>query len=64
MQKIQIQKEWDAKAFGILLQYGIVRAVLPINPPTYIVFDEQIAKLKDAGIPFTVLKEKGVFSME
>ena len=59
MQKIQIQKEWDAKAFGMLLQHGIVRAVLPVNPPTYIVFDEQIEKLKEAGIPFTVLKEKG-----
>ncbi len=58
MQKIQIKNEWDAKAFGILLQHGIVRAVLPINPPTYIVFDEQIEKLKDAGIPFTVLREK------
>jgi hypothetical protein len=59
LHKIQIQKEWDAEAFGILLQHGSVRAVLPVNPPTYIVFDKQIEKLKEAGIPFTVLKRKG-----
>ena len=47
-----------AKAFGVLLQHGVVRSVLPVNPPTYIVFDEQIEKLKGAGIPFTVVELK------
>lgn len=56
MKKIQVPTEWGAKAFGILLQHGIVCSVLPIEPPTYIVFDEQIEKLKVAGIPFEILK--------
>ncbi|MCZ6678333.1 MAG: hypothetical protein O7E52_13905 [Candidatus Poribacteria bacterium] len=59
MKKIQVPTEWGAKAFGVLLQHGVVRSVLPVNPPTYIVFDEQIEKLKGAGIPFTIIEFKG-----
>ncbi len=59
MKKIQVPTEWGAKAFGVLLQHGIVRSVLPVDPPTYIVFDEQIEKLKTAKIPFTVIPLKG-----
>ncbi len=59
MKKIQVPTELGAKAFGVLLQHGIVRSVLPVEPPTYIVFDEQIEKLKEAGIPFTIILPKG-----
>ena len=59
MKKIQVPTEWGAKAFGVLLQHGIVRSVLPVEPSTYIVFDEQIEMLKTAGIPFTVIAPKG-----
>jgi len=59
MKKIQVPTEWGAKAFGVLLEHGIVRSVLPLDPPTYIVFDEQIEMLKAAGIPFTVIAPTG-----
>ncbi len=59
MKKIQVPTEWGVKAFDVLLQYGIVRSVLPLEPSTYIVFDEQIEMLKAAGIPFTVIAPKG-----
>ncbi|MBI1926280.1 hypothetical protein HYR99_18795 [Candidatus Poribacteria bacterium] len=59
MKKIQVPTEWGAKTFGVLLEHGIVRSVLPLDPPTYIVFDEQIEMLKAAGIPFTVVAPKG-----
>jgi hypothetical protein len=59
MKKIQVPSELGAKAFGVLLEHGIVRSVLPVDPPTFIVFDEQIEMLKAADIPFTVIPPKG-----
>ncbi|HIE29637.1 TPA: hypothetical protein EYP66_20395 [Candidatus Poribacteria bacterium] len=59
MKEIQVPTEWGVKAFDVLLQHGIVRSVLPVEPPTYIVFDEQIEMLKAADIPFTVIEPEG-----
>ena len=59
MKKIQVPTELGTKAFGVLLTHGIVRSVLPVEPPTFIVFDEQIEKLRAADIPFTVIPPKG-----
>ena len=40
MKKIQVPTEWGAKAFGVLLEHGIVRSVLPLDPPTYKILSE------------------------